>query len=56
MQILFKHKNENNMNIKKVKNYFLRKYQVYEKPTFFMYGLHSLQGQFTGFHFCFLYN
>ena len=51
MQILFKHKNENNMNIKKVKNYFLRKYQVYEKPTFFMYGLHSLQGQFTGFHF-----
>ena len=25
--------------------------QVYEKPTFCMYGLHSLQGQFTGFHF-----
>ena len=24
---------------------------MYEKPTFCMYGLHSLQGQFTGFHF-----
>ena len=28
--------------------YFLQKYQVYKKTTFCMYGLHSLQGQFTG--------
>ena len=24
---------------------------MYEIPIFCMYGLHSLQGQFTGFHF-----
>ena len=31
--------------------YFLQKYQVYKKTTFCVYGLHSLQGQFTGFYF-----